>query len=453
MLYLKWGEIVERQEIIENLENYISLENTDYAIMIDGEWGIGKTFFVKNDLKALIEKFNLEIEKKNIEEEKKEEENKKTKKKKKHKEHKEDEENKKEKKYKIVYASLFGISSELEVDEVIFNSLGTNITSNVTKNLPKNAKKWVKERLKKKSEKDKSKDEPEKDNTQEQMSNWFVNDKVIFIFDDFDRIKMDVVTLLGHLNKYVEHNKSKVIFVANEKELQKLNLSVNKEQKLLVAMNTPEYLDFSKNYNTSSSVDEMSKVLNSSLTNLFVNEDLYNTTKEKVIGKTFKLEMDFNDVIEEIIGPLLNTKAELKIVDKESVEYINEIANKENHYNIRTMKRILENCSDYFKKIEKLSKQDENFADIEYNEQYKNEVFKHFVVCTIMYNKNIAKYDKVVCSATYKEIKEEKSNDVYRVFESVKEMVKSGSFNQGLVKEEYNMYLEYNKFFGNLDQN
>lgn len=270
---------------------------------------------------------------------------------------------------------------------------------------------------------------------------------------------MDVVSLLGHLNKYVEHNKSKVIFIANQKELLKLNLSANKEQKVLAAMNTPEYIDFIDKYKSEEKredthiskeyTNKMSKALDNSLTNLFVNEDLFNLAKEKVIGKTLKFEMNFNDILEEIIKPILDTKDELEFINEESIAYINQIADNKNHYNIRTIKRILENCSYYFNKIEKATMENSEFNAIKNDKKYKNEIFKQFVICTIKYKKNVAKYDKLVLGATYQDIKEDFNVYRYKVFESVKEMVKSSSFKEELVKKEYNTYLEYSKFIRN----
>ena len=34
----------------KSIEDYINTPITDYAIMISGEWGIGKTYFLKNTL-------------------------------------------------------------------------------------------------------------------------------------------------------------------------------------------------------------------------------------------------------------------------------------------------------------------------------------------------------------------------------------------------------------------
>lgn len=37
--------------ILETIKSYITEENTDYAILLDGDWGTGKTFFIENILK------------------------------------------------------------------------------------------------------------------------------------------------------------------------------------------------------------------------------------------------------------------------------------------------------------------------------------------------------------------------------------------------------------------
>ena len=41
-------------------DSYIETECTDYAIMINGEWGCGKSYYVKNELKQLVETIRYE---------------------------------------------------------------------------------------------------------------------------------------------------------------------------------------------------------------------------------------------------------------------------------------------------------------------------------------------------------------------------------------------------------
>ena len=42
-------------KIIEEIKKYIDDSFYDYAVMIDGEWGSGKTYFVKNELMKEVE--------------------------------------------------------------------------------------------------------------------------------------------------------------------------------------------------------------------------------------------------------------------------------------------------------------------------------------------------------------------------------------------------------------
>ena len=43
-------------QIIEETLRYLSDKSYNYAILIDGEWGCGKTFFIQHGLKEQIEK-------------------------------------------------------------------------------------------------------------------------------------------------------------------------------------------------------------------------------------------------------------------------------------------------------------------------------------------------------------------------------------------------------------
>ena len=47
-----------KEKIVSIITDYLNREETDYALMINGVWGSGKTFFIKNTLKKDIEKIN-----------------------------------------------------------------------------------------------------------------------------------------------------------------------------------------------------------------------------------------------------------------------------------------------------------------------------------------------------------------------------------------------------------
>ena len=49
------------KHIVEFLENYIGLSNNpEYAVMLKGEWGCGKTWFIKSFIKKLIAETNCQ---------------------------------------------------------------------------------------------------------------------------------------------------------------------------------------------------------------------------------------------------------------------------------------------------------------------------------------------------------------------------------------------------------
>lgn len=47
------------EAIISVIKDYLKRKDTDYALMINGAWGSGKTVFIKNALKSEIEKNKL----------------------------------------------------------------------------------------------------------------------------------------------------------------------------------------------------------------------------------------------------------------------------------------------------------------------------------------------------------------------------------------------------------
>ena len=73
------------EELIECICDYVKKPYTDYAVMINGEWGSGKTYFWNNKLRSRLE--SLKVNGKN---------------------------------YKTIYMSLYGINSLEEISKKIF---------------------------------------------------------------------------------------------------------------------------------------------------------------------------------------------------------------------------------------------------------------------------------------------------------------------------------------------
>lgn len=179
------------ESIVSVITDYLKDTETDYALMITGAWGSGKTFFIKNTLKAKIERIVCPIQK----------------------------DNGKGNNYKQLYVSLYGVSSVEEIKERIFYAIHPKfkwfeIVSNkmvsVAEVIPMCGGS-IKNML--------SLNKKEKEDVRDAITNYA--DKVLF-FDDLERIdknKIDLQTVLGHINSLTEHNHYKVVVVTNDEAL------------------------------------------------------------------------------------------------------------------------------------------------------------------------------------------------------------------------------------------
>ena len=73
------------EDLVESILDYIRSDYTDYAIMLNGEWGSGKTYFWNHKIKPKIESMQLNG-----------------------------------KRYTAIYMSLYGISNLEEISKKIF---------------------------------------------------------------------------------------------------------------------------------------------------------------------------------------------------------------------------------------------------------------------------------------------------------------------------------------------
>lgn len=173
-------------ELISYLNHFINLETPpNFATMIDGDWGSGKTWFIKDLIKSQPQQNNL----------------------------------------KVIFISLYGISSTDQIDEIIFKQLhpflsskGMLIAGTLTKALVKGTLK-IDLNSSSFSEAELS---PELPNIN--IKNYADSpEKNILIFDDLERCELGWKSTFGYINHFVEEKKCKAIIIANEKEIHKLN--------------------------------------------------------------------------------------------------------------------------------------------------------------------------------------------------------------------------------------
>lgn len=170
------------QHITAFLDYYLNeCQNPDYAVLITGCWGSGKSYFIRKYLagKACVKDFLTDAEK-----------------------------------YRVIYVTLFGAKTRAEMDQRVFEKLhpilssrgmklGLNAVQIVSRMLPVVSGAAV-QGVAGFSENfiESQKKNPEK--------------KVVIVFDDVERADMPVPELLGYLNEYVEHLHIPCILVADQ---------------------------------------------------------------------------------------------------------------------------------------------------------------------------------------------------------------------------------------------
>ncbi len=186
---------ISNSQIAEYLDFYVSMIGSpNYAVLINGEWGSGKTWFIKQ--------FRDDQEKKSRQ---------------------------------FLYASLYGVSSISEIEDQFFQQLHPILSSKAFKVGAKILKDTIKGAIKVDFHSlghlsgDASAQFPTVDlkNILESSENR------ILIFDDLERCKMPPEEILGYINTFVEHQGQKAIVLAHEKEIKSSKEFKRKNEKLI----------------------------------------------------------------------------------------------------------------------------------------------------------------------------------------------------------------------------
>lgn len=171
---------MSNQHISQFLNYYIKLPNPQYAVLLKGKWGSGKTHFI-NEYKEHL-KINNQ---------------------------------------KYIYVSLYGVKNYDEIETKFLQSSNPEIFNEKSIFVGKLADAFINNKIKsslgiiKKS-----------------LSSLNAKGKIL-IFDDLERCSIDKVDLLGYINNFVEHQSYKVILIANEEELEKTEKYTLIKEKLI----------------------------------------------------------------------------------------------------------------------------------------------------------------------------------------------------------------------------
>lgn len=181
------------QHITDYLEYYCNLSHPPkFGLLIKGEWGSGKTYFVKQYI-----------------------ENKKS-----------------SKNFKPLYISLYGVASLSEVDELIFKELHPVLSSKIVKLGSKILTNSLRAAIKIDLNSDEKNETLNIQVPDIKLPEYLKNTKdCLLIFDDLERCNIEITNLLGYINYFIEQDDLKVIVIAHENEiLEKTGYKKTKEK-------------------------------------------------------------------------------------------------------------------------------------------------------------------------------------------------------------------------------
>ena len=291
-------------EIREAVLEYINNVDTDFAIMIDGEWGSGKTHFWKNEIEGPINKLqqddlrelantltSFKLVPNN------------------HSFHRLNRSFPKNK--KIIYISLYGLNKLEDIDNNITMKLLTpEGIKSFEKYIPRldgliNSGLSLFSKIPaipfmELARLTSVKDEIFKLVKENKLDKNF--NEIILCFDDLERSSFPIDLVLGYINRFVEHNNIKTIVICNESEIDKEN-------------------------------------------------EKYKRIKEKLIGFTYRYEPSIEEVIQNFIEPY---SVLVKKTINDNLLVIQDVIRRSECNNLRTIKHSLSSIntiiSYYFEK-------------------------------------------------------------------------------------------------------
>ena len=296
------------EELVESILDYVRSDYTDYAIMINGEWGSGKTYFWNNKIKNKIEGLRLNG-----------------------------------RKYTTIYMSLYGISNLEDISKKIFIETTQLMDKNLRKYMEANNQTHIPEYAK--NGLDMANFFGVSQNGDKvDYSKFFSTEDKILCFDDLERANVDVIDILVYINNFVEHDHIKTIIICNEKELATKLKNSNLEMKTFIAT----YL-LDKEGGLNKTDKPMVEKIQEKIEYVFDKANDYERIKEKLIGETFEYAPEFNYIINGILMRYESNPDLIRFL-RENTYLITSTFNKSGTRNLRILKHALND----FKRIYEL---------------------------------------------------------------------------------------------------
>ena len=285
--------------------HYLEEDKTHTAIMLTGEWGSGKTYYVENVLVPFLQK-----EKKNrIPFLKRGKEN------------------------RCVVISLYGLEELSDISKSIYMELRMKALDKDSEAVStgKLIAKTVAKGIAGKFGIDVNMSE---DDLRKMYSSIDLSDKLL-VFEDVERSNIEITKLLGYVNNLVERDGVKVLLVANENEI------LNKAPEKFDFQFTKLFSTDSKNDNMEDNKNDIPEVVQK-----------YLKIKEKTISDTICFESDYHDAVKNIVDTFDNERLkEIIGKDEKGIEELASMVRGQCHKNFRTFIFATQKTVDIYEKL------------------------------------------------------------------------------------------------------
>lgn len=413
---------LDDNKILDVFNKYIKNPKMHYAILLDGDWGSGKTYFIKK--KFIKDNKN------------------------------------------IIYIPLYGIKNREDIDKKIYYKiLENNMPSEIVKS--KRIKKGLKiaqktgtaifsitnEVIKKVFNIDVS---GIKNIDASEIISLFKNiSDYTIVFDDLERCEIPINEILGYINEYVEHRKVKCIIIANEEEINRANFYNNYELKLIsclkdnVDYGDKQDMDLSTIYSGKKEEDKVDiRKLKSRVENVYEENKKYKVIKEKLIGTTIKYIPNLSEIYDELIKEYKEKNNDLYDFLKKNKEVCVDILNLNKCNNIRTLIFILDRFENLYNTI--------RILEIDKKELIIQLVFKNVIFSSIGLKNGIdvkLLLSGCMCSSSValKDDLRQNVNNYFTAFNFVNNYIETGNIDKDEMLRTIDYYLKLN--YENIEEN
>lgn len=332
-------------EAKEELIDYICSTKINYALLISGTWGCGKTFFVKDFIKEL------------------EQENKFS-------------------KINAIYISLYGLHDISEIKDKIvlcsiknkkaqkiipYLNIGLSTISDIVSGITnvKNADEKIKSII----------------------NQIYKIDNLVIFIDDIERCDIDINSILGYINELVEHNDVKAVLIADEEKIGRINFNRNVELKYILGfLNSSQFkknVSDSNNQNTKTISKE--ELINNA-NEIFSEDIIYNEIKEKLIGRVISYKANIDLVYDKFVDEIIDNKSAKYTAINNKKSFLQQLEIN-NYHNLRTIQFILSSFNRLVNETLNLA----NLDDIK--EIYLNDLFNYCIIKSIKLKQGIKSYN------------------------------------------------------------